>query len=182
MTKRPVVLIDGSNFYHGVKRCWPYFHTSNLDYINFARILTSHQNPEVIYYVGEIKRDISNAKTEALYSQQQAVFYNLEQMGIEIKKGFILQNGNNYTEKGVDVQIAVDLAVGAVKSRYDAAYLVSSDSDLVPAVKVATQESKKVVYVAFEKFRSIALAVCSSQTYYVRFPTLKKAGTVNFKP
>lgn len=130
--------------------------------------------------MGEIKRDNRSVKSQELYAQQQAVFYNLENMGIEIKKGFIMQNGTVFTEKGVDVQIAVDLAVGAVKDKYDIAYLISSDSDLVPAVKIATQESKKVVYVAFEKFRSTALAYCSSNTYHIKLPLLNKSGVVHF--
>ncbi len=173
-------MFDGSNFYHGVKKCWQFFHISNLNYFNLSKLITHHPNPKVIYYVGEIKKNVQDIKSQALYAQQQAVFYNLQQMGVEVKKGFILQNGKVYAEKGVDVQIAVDLAVGAVKDRFDVAYLISSDSDLVPAVNVATKESKKVIYVAFDKFQSNALIACSTKTFRIKLSLLRKAGTVQF--
>lgn len=68
-----------------------------------------------------------------------------------------------FHEKGVDVQIAVDLVRGAIKNEYDTTYLFSSDTDLIPAIKTARDEGKKVIYVAFENMISRALQKnCSS--------------------
>jgi len=68
-----------------------------------------------------------------------------------------------FHEKGVDMQIAVDMVRGAIKNEYDTAYLFSSDTDLIPAIKTAREEGKKVVYVAFENMTSCALQKnCSS--------------------
>ncbi|MGH8930014.1 MAG: NYN domain-containing protein [Egibacteraceae bacterium] len=42
-------------------------------------------------------------------------------------------------EKGIDVQIAVDLVMGAVNDAYDCAVVFSADTDLIPALDAAVQ-------------------------------------------
>ena len=80
-----------------------------------------------------------------------------------------------FHEKGVDVQIAVDMVRGAIKNEYDICYLISSDTDLLPAVQTAKDEKKKIVYVGFENFISRALTKnCSS------YLILKKKQILNF--
>ena len=49
-----------------------------------------------------------------------------------------------YTEKRVDVSIAVDMVTMACEGTYDVAYLLSADSDLVPAVEAVRSRGKKV--------------------------------------
>lgn len=53
-------------------------------------------------------------------------------------------------EKGIDVKIATDIIVGAIDDQYDIAILISSDTDLVPAIDwVRYRYKKKVEYVGF---------------------------------
>ena len=53
-------------------------------------------------------------------------------------------------EKGIDVKLATDLLIGAIDNRYDVAVVVSSDSDLIPAIDVVRKKfNKKVEYVSF---------------------------------
>ena len=47
-------------------------------------------------------------------------------------------------EKGIDVLITLDIAIGARDNRYDVAVVVSADSDLIPAMEVALGEDKRV--------------------------------------
>lgn len=54
-------------------------------------------------------------------------------------------------EKGVDVKIAIDMVVGAIDDLFDTAILVSSDTDLIPAVKYVRHKGKRVEYVAVSK-------------------------------
>jgi len=104
-----------------------------------------------------------NKKSEKLYSGQQSLFLQLRKQKILIKPGYLLENNGVYREKGVDVQIAADMMYGAVKDLYDVFYLISSDTDLLPAIEVAKAEGKQVVYVGFEHSLSRALmAHCSS--------------------
>lgn len=48
--------------------------------------------------------------------------------------------GENPREKGVDVDLAIDMAMGAVRGDYDVAILVSADTDLLPAVSAVYDE------------------------------------------
>lgn len=47
-------------------------------------------------------------------------------------------------EKGIDVLIALDMAMGAVNDAYDVAVLVSADTDLVPGLEAVLGAGKRV--------------------------------------
>lgn len=51
-------------------------------------------------------------------------------------------------EKGVDVSIALDIVLG----NYKTVFLLSSDTDLIPAIKKAKEMGRRVIYVGSEKF------------------------------
>ena len=55
-------------------------------------------------------------------------------------------------EKGVDVELAIDLVALALDNKFDIAVLASADTDLVPAVKFVTDRfaDKTVVTLAYE--------------------------------
>ena len=54
------------------------------------------------------------------------------------------QDTYSYTEKRVDVNIAVDLVSAAMKDEFDVAYLISADGDFIPAVEAVRKTGKKV--------------------------------------
>ena len=62
-----------------------------------------------------------------------------------------------YEKKGTDIKMAVDLIVGAVDNLYDTAILVSSDTDLIPAVKYIKYKGKKLEYVGFSHAPSLGM-------------------------
>ena len=62
-----------------------------------------------------------------------------------------------YREKGTDVKIAVDLIIGAVDNLYDSAILVSSDTDLIPAIRYVKYKDKKIEYVGFAHSSSLGI-------------------------
>jgi len=68
-----------------------------------------------------------------------------------------MENGGIFHEKGVDVKIAVDLLVGAYDNLYDVAVLISSDTDLIPAIKKVRHLGKELEYVGFSHLPSFAL-------------------------
>jgi uncharacterized LabA/DUF88 family protein len=64
-----------------------------------------------------------------------------------------------FEEKGVDIDLAVDMLTGAFEDRYDTAILVSSDGDFKPVVQAVQRRGKRVEYVFFPNAqRSNALA------------------------
>ncbi|OGY36636.1 MAG: hypothetical protein A3I08_01260 [Candidatus Andersenbacteria bacterium RIFCSPLOWO2_02_FULL_46_11] len=93
----------------------------------------------------------------------------LNQCGWKIEFGHMLRNMGIYHEKGVDVHMAADLLRGAYKNLYDTAILVSSDTDLIPAIQYLREEGKKLEYIGFSHQPSYGLIKYSD----VR-PLLKK--------
>ena len=163
MKKKILVQFDGSNFYKKVKRILPQVHLTNFDYAGLAHSLAKDKSAQIVYYVGEIRKYPGNKKSQSLYANQQKLFTNLRNQNIEIKLGYLLFSDGKFNEKGVDVQIAVDQVRGAIKNEYDKCFLISSDTDLLPAIKTARDEKKEVIYVGFENFISRALQKnCSS--------------------
>jgi uncharacterized LabA/DUF88 family protein len=75
-----------------------------------------------------------------------------------------MKNDGVYHEKGVDVKIAVDLLVGAYENIYDVAILVSSDTDLIPAIQKVKQLGKEVEYIGFSHQPSYGLIKNATET------------------
>ena len=139
-------------------------HLTNFNYRKLAELITESKDNALQYCVGEIKRQRGNPKSERMYAGQQALFYNLEQQGIIIKKGFMLKTDNIYREKGVDVRIAIDILWGAFKNEYEKCFIISTDTDIIPAILDAISLGKAIIYVGFENFISRALKANSLGT------------------
>lgn len=68
----------------------------------------------------------------------------------------------------VDVGIAVDMVVDALKNNIDKLVLVSSDTDLIPAIKAAKAGGSKVVYVGFSNKTTKAIVAEADETEIIR--------------
>lgn len=174
---KALIQFDGSNFYNKVKKMLPQIHLTHFDYVNLAKLIAKEKKLDITYYVGEIRQYPKNKKSEMLYANQQRLFTNLRKQNINIKLGYLLMSDGTFHEKGVDVQIAVDIVRGAIKDEYDIFYLISSDTDLLPAIQTAKEEGKKIVYVGFENF--ISRALIKNCSLYV---ILKKKQILQFVP
>lgn len=156
--KKILIIFDGSNFYHSAKRLSPKTHLTKFNYRKFCEKLVGQKNLlKIEYCVGEIRLNPRDKKSQQLFSGQQSLFENLRKQNIAIKLGFMLNVKGEWTEKGVDVRIAIDILKGAFKHEYDFCYIISSDSDLVPAVIEAKSVGKKIIYIGFENFVSLAM-------------------------
>lgn len=176
---RCLIQIDGSNFYHKVKRTTPAVHLTIFDYRGFvSSLLKPEYEAIIVYYVGEVKNVRENPKNRQLFASQQKLFHTLKEQDVAIKLGYLLVSDGIYHEKGVDVQIAVDIVRGAIKGEYDTCYLISSDTDLLPAIELAKKENKEVVYVGFEKLLSRALMKNCSSYLVVKKEQVTKFATI----
>lgn len=172
--KKDLIIFGGSNFYHGAKHLSPRTHLTSFNYRGLAEKIAENKNVEIEYCVGEIIQKKHNEKSFKLYANQQALFYNLEQQKIMIKKGFMLYSNLCYHEKGVDVQIALDIAVGALKNKYRKCYIISSDTDILPAILVAKDEGKEIIYVGFDKSISRMMRAKCSKMICIKKEMIKK--------
>ena len=157
-----IVLIDGSNFYFKLKDL-NLHRELEFDFYAFAKKLADkHQIVDCVYYVGAVRTD-GTKHTQKLFNRQQKLFAHLKKHHFKYSLGYLLKSGGKLHEKGVDVNIAVDILVSTYEDLCDHIILVSSDTDLLPAIKTARDEGKKIIYVGFENFISRALSKnCSS--------------------
>ena len=109
------------------------------------------------YYIGSVRNHDNSEKSEQMVVSQQKFLGGLEHEDFSIKRGRIVYD-HKIREKGVDVKLAVDLIVGAVDNLYDTAIVVSSDTDLLPAIRYVQFKGKKVEYVGFAKEPSLGMA------------------------
>jgi uncharacterized protein (TIGR00288 family) len=93
----------------------------------------------------------------------------LQQQKIPVILGNLIQHPDkSFHEKGVDVRIAVEMIRLARENKYDIAYLLSSDTDLVPAIEEVRLFNKKVCYVGISKGQSFGLTKASNNTILLR--------------
>jgi len=160
--KRAFVFIDGSNLYYRLKGIAGFYTKENgsdysmsrFNFKEFCKWLVGDNDlQEIHYYIGQIKRpnpqSKNSQKVEQMYSSQQRLAGYLQAQGIIMKFGKLMKDPSRpdvYHEKGVDVQIAVEMIRFARQDKYDVAYLISSDTDLVPAVQEVKDLGKEVVY------------------------------------
>ena len=99
-----------------------------------------------------------------MHASQQKLLVHLHNHDFRYSLGYLLKSNNRYHEKGVDVQMAVDILKGAYKNTYDHAFLLSSDTDLIPAIIEAQLEGKTVEYIGFFHNPSYALLKSCKQS------------------
>lgn len=148
MHKQAALFIDGSNFYHSSARFVP--QGRRIDYAALADSLVKHRDcVSKRYYVGLLSDRDGSPKSRRLVDVQRRFLGRLGRRdGYVIKAGRMLYRGDRPREKGVDVKLAVDLVVGAIDELFDIAVLVSSDTDLIPAIKYVRHKGKRVEYIA----------------------------------
>jgi len=172
--KKAFVFIDGGNFYFRLKdlvsKVDGKYSLLDFDFYGFCKEIVKPDNfIGVKYYIGVVKRRDGNEKSEELYANQQRLIARLKNKNIDVVLGNVIQHPDNtYHEKGVDVRIAVEMIRLARKNVYNRAYLISSDTDLVPAVEEVHSFNKEVYYVGTPKAQSFGLTKESDNTILLR--------------
>jgi len=157
--ERVCVYIDGNNFYNYLKDKEINLQKgTKFDYTKFVDFLVKDRKcVSKRYYVGIARNIDGSDKSERIVRKQQKFLANIENEGFDIKRGKVMYDKGRIREKGTDVKIAVDLVVGAVDDIYDTAILVSSDTDLIPAVKYLKYRKKELEYVGFSHAPSLGM-------------------------
>jgi uncharacterized LabA/DUF88 family protein len=168
--KRVAVFIDGSNFYFKLKTLIP----QKMDFLHyryrdlFRQLLIPGE--EIVYtgyYVGVVRDDGKHRKSEKAHEMrqnQQKLFDQLTHQNIAIIRGYLMERDGKFFEKGVDVRLAVDIVTMAFEKKYDIAFVVSSDTDLIPAIQKAQAYKREIVHVGFEHQPSLALIRYASRS------------------
>lgn len=167
--ERVLILIDGGNTYSALFKdkksengdiVSPSLFSKGVkfDYKKFCEYLANGREIVAIrYYVGIVRNIDKSEKSESMVAGQQKFLQKLENSGIVIERGRIVYDHGKTREKGVDVKIAIDIVIEANENTYDTVIVVSSDSDLIPAIKYVVNRKKRVEYIGFENHYSTAL-------------------------
>src|SRR3990167_11056564 len=122
--ERCLILIDGSNFYFKLKDT-KVKDLLNFDFTSFTKFVSRSQKvTNVKYYVGKIKQD-NTKKSQKLFTGQQKLLAQLKKHKVQYVLGYLLKTNGIYHEKGVDVQIAVDMLESAYEDTCDRIVIVS---------------------------------------------------------
>ena len=173
---KAIVFIDGSNFYFWLKDLEAQIDDKHslleFDFRKFAEWLAANDKNELVevrYYIGALKRQRNNEKSEKMYADQQKLLSKLQQQKIPVVLGQLIQHPDKtFHEKGVDVRLAVEMIRLAREKMYDVAYLVSSDTDLVAAVEEVRSFGKKVQYIGTARSQSFGLAKAADDVRLLR--------------
>lgn len=162
--ERVAIYIDGSNLYHKLKEIG-IENSAYFKYSEFSKMIA--RGKRIVaerYYVGVVRAQEGNQKSKHLQENQVRLFNHLRKEGFSIQYGYLMKNEGVFHEKGVDVKMAVDLLVGAYEDLYDTALLVSSDTDLIPAIQKVRDLGKSVEYIGFSHKPSYGLIKRASET------------------
>ena len=170
--ERTIILIDGSNFYFKLKDL-NFHNLLKFDFSNFIKLI-SHSGDiiNVCYYVGRIRQD-GTKHTQKLFDDQQKLLSQLKKHSITYSLGYLMKSDGKYHEKGVDVQIAVDMLVATYENLCDRIIVISSDTDLSPAIKKARNKGKIVEYIGFSHKPSVAMVSFCSESKLLTKDELK---------
>lgn len=161
--RRCIVIIDGSNFYFKLKD----LNLQNLlefNFSEFAKFISSkNEIVAVTYYVGAVRTD-GKKRSQKMYSNQRKLLASLRKHKFRYSLGYLLKSQGKFHEKGVDVNMAVDILVATYEDFCDHILLVSSDTDLLPAIKKAKEKGKTVEYVGFSHQPSLAMVANCSES------------------
>ncbi len=155
--KRVIVFVDGSNWYYKLRELLNTHSTGTNRVkppINFdlhslmSHLIDPDMLTEIRYYIGKVRRNKNDAKSELLYANQQRLIGYLQDQHVKIGFGHLINYPDgSFHEKGVDILLAVEMIRCFLEKRCDIALLVSSDTDLVPAVDECKRIGGEIFYV-----------------------------------
>lgn len=158
-TERVAIFIDGSNFYHSVKDTFD-VHDNQIDFRKLINILKSGRLLVGVYYYNA---SLDRSYNEEIYWKQQRFFAELRNIpGFHV----ILTNMRKirkpdgsfeFSVKGDDIYLGIDMISFAYENLYDTAILVSGDGDFAPAIKRIQKLGKKAENAYFLTSRSSLL-------------------------
>lgn len=191
-----VVLIDGENLLYGLRKMANDTEeiASREMFVGFPfralidEVLGDGKPANILYYGARLRQynftPEVQEKTSKAIRMQSRIVNNLQKQGINfVKVGYLRARESepfpecghsewHLLEKGVDVGLATRLIAEANDS--NEIILVSSDTDLLPAVRFARSKGANVIFVGYEYQPVLALASVASSTRLITTPMVKK--------
>lgn len=138
MRQRINFYTDGFNFYHRIRN---FLDETGVDYrwLDYhalcESLLRPHETLGEVFFFTAIPHHLDRAKIE----RHQTVLRALKSRGVQVVEGKF----QDKKEKMTDVAIASQMLVDAYEDRFDTCFLISNDSDFVPAVRAVRRRANK---------------------------------------
>ena len=175
---RVIAYVDGFNLYFGMKsKGWKRFYRLDIPQLLRKMLKPSQRLVETKYFTNRVSASAADPDKPKRQNTYLEALQTLP--GLSVFFGHYLQTSSIcrtcgtsrlvQSEKMTDVNIATQLLADAFLDRFDTAFLISGDSDLVPPVKLIGQVfPKKWITVAFPPGRySKWLANEAKSTYHI---------------
>jgi uncharacterized LabA/DUF88 family protein len=184
--KRIAIFIDGSNFYNGSKmvlgKTAVNFQTFGVILLNYVKRefpeLFPEASFEIIYYNSLIDPQFDASG----YERQNSFLQRLRQtpqLTLKLKRLLYEKVGGSEKycaeEKGVDLQIAMDMITKAKSDEYDLAILVSGNGDFAETIEYVKGSGKKVYVAFFQKILGTAVRETADHTIILTKKMLEPA-------
>lgn len=172
---RTIVYIDGQNFLYKVTErvlanglVGSKQDIAKIDIPYLVKQVLPNENPEIRYYgVAKIRRQEEygveiREKSEKFADNLRRLKGCLSKTNVKYFPVGILKvrdrdeckvcgvKDYKFQEKGVDVGLAVDIVRDVLENKVDHIVLVSSDTDLMPAIRIAREKKVRITYIAFD--------------------------------
>ena len=135
------IFVDGSNFYTMLRGSYL---QDKIDIPRFAREL-ARTGPQ--YVLVKLNYYTAPSPVDETRRRQDRFFEELRLSStVRLVLGRHERRGEVNVEKETDVNLAVDMVVGAYEDRYDVAMLVTGDTDQVRAVTAVRDLGKPVIW------------------------------------
>jgi uncharacterized LabA/DUF88 family protein len=195
---RTIVYVDGQNFLYKAAdvliKSGKITEKQELHAISLRKLLEQllkENDIEIRYYGTKLKKHRHTpeieAKSRVMIDSQRRLRNSLtRQRIIFVESGKLkVRDGDkckqcgtrdlHFQEKGVDVKIAVDIVLDSHISKIAKMVVVSSDTDLLPAIGAALEKDKHIIYVGFSDKLTNALLNTASETQIIRDPEIIEA-------
>lgn len=90
-------------------------------------------------------------------SDKKKFFHMLGTEGFTVIDKPLMERGEKWMEKGLDITLATELLYHGFSEHYDVAIVVTGDSDFLSAVKKVAEEGRRIVVAGFENSTAAAL-------------------------
>ncbi len=141
---------------------------TDLDFLAFARKLAGQGQLQRAYYYSA---PLDQSRNPEAYRGQQQFFEHLRQTDyLELRLGRLVYRnvaGGAPYEKGVDIKLATDMVLHGILRHYDAAILVSGDTDFCDALQMVKDFGRHVEVALFNPSASRELQRVADRTILV---------------
>lgn len=184
---RTILYIDGFNVYYGLKDAKKFDKYGDYRWLNYQQlaqnILLPHQKLEYVKYFtarikgNPIKQKRQNDYLEALNTLPKIKIYYGNYL---IKRTFDRNLNTHFeypVEKKTDVNIATQLLIDAFLNNFDCAYIISGDSDLLPAIEAVRNHFSGLTLIACfpPRRNSVDLKAACHGVKYLKEKIFKKS-------